>query len=104
MENSVIITSVTADELKEIIRSSMKLEIENFLQTMPSSFDKDDRYITRQQLAEKINASLPTADKYADLKIFKRYRIGTRILFKEREVDEAITKSLVISRKSKGKS
>lgn len=101
MDNSVIITTVTPEEFAERIRTIIREELGRTNTAPP---DESGRYITRRQVADKANLSLPTVDKYSGLGIFKGYRIGSRVLFIEREVDEAITKSLVISRKSKGKS
>lgn len=47
--------------------------------------------LTRRQAANYLGISLSTLDKYAKLSFIKSYRIGKyRILYKRRELDEAL--------------
>ena len=98
MDNSVMITNVTPDELTEKIRTILREELGRANTLSP---DDSSRYLTRRQVADKLDLSLPTVDKYSVLGILKGYRIGTRVLFREREVDDAVTQMLVVNRKSR---
>lgn len=98
MDNSVIITNVTPDELTEKIRNILREELGRAI-TLPS--DDSNQYLTRRQVAAKLDLSLPTVDKYSSLGIIKGYKIGTRILFREREVDDAVSQMSFSRRKSR---
>jgi predicted DNA-binding transcriptional regulator AlpA len=50
----------------------------------------EKKYITKQDIRDLCHISLPTIDRYCDIGIFKRYKIGTRVLFLESEVLQAI--------------
>lgn len=47
-------------------------------------------YLTRKEVADKLQLSLISVDKYAKQGILKSYRIGGAIRFKSSEVDKAL--------------
>jgi excisionase family DNA binding protein len=79
MTNSILIENLTIEELKTLIREVTKEELKNAL-------PKETRYLTRAQVAAKLNISLPTLDKATWNGKLKAYRIGGRILYKEEDI------------------
>ena len=47
-------------------------------------------YITRREVADILKVTLPTLHDWTKLGWLKAYKIGTRVLYKRNEVEEAI--------------
>ncbi|WP_460544767.1 helix-turn-helix domain-containing protein [Echinicola sediminis] len=69
-------------ELKKLVSGS----ILNRSQTQ-----QEDIYLTRQETARRLSISLPTLNSYSKRGFIKSYNIGNRILYKESEVEAALT-------------
>lgn len=52
---------------------------------------KETKYVTRKQVAEKLHISLPTLNEYTKSGKLKGYRIMGRILYREDEIENALT-------------
>ncbi|SEA64053.1 Right handed beta helix region [Arachidicoccus rhizosphaerae] len=82
-----LLTSFTAEELRRIVREEIKnaLKSQNQQQrNLPKG------YLTRKSVAKLFSISLNTVDKYCDLGYLQAYEIGSRILFKESEIEKAL--------------
>lgn len=77
MTNSIILESISADGLKDLIKVAVREE----LASIPPK--KDNNYLTRSDMAKKLHVSLPTIDKMIGTGKLKAVRLGGRILFKE---------------------
>jgi excisionase family DNA binding protein len=51
-------------------------------------------YLTRSEVAGRLNISLPTLNEYTKKGLILAYRFGARVLYKESEVDNALTQVL----------
>ncbi len=80
MTNSIILENINSDGLKTLIQEAVRSE----LAIMPAK--KENHFLTRADMAEKLRVSLPTIDKMIGAGKLKAYRIGGRILFKEDEL------------------
>jgi hypothetical protein len=80
MGNSVVLENVSSEELKTLIKSAIREEMSSIPQV------KEEGFITRHELSEKLHLSLVSVDKYIRLGKLKGYRIGGRVLFKESEI------------------
>lgn len=80
MTNSIILENINADGLKTLIQEAVRSE----LATIPAK--KEDKFLTRKDMALKLRVSLPTVDKMIGAGKLTAYRIGGRILFKEEEL------------------
>jgi excisionase family DNA binding protein len=78
MDNSIIITSITPEELTDRIRSVIREELSQ-VSPEPSSLN----YLTRREAANLLKISLPTLLEYTRLGIIKGCRVGSRILYDE---------------------
>jgi excisionase family DNA binding protein len=83
--NSTLIQNVTPEELSESIRTIIREEFSllNPKETAP-------RYLSRQEVATLLKLSLPTLNEYTRTGIIKGSRIGSRVLYAEADVKEAV--------------
>jgi excisionase family DNA binding protein len=92
MENSILIRNITAEELQELIRTTVREEFQ-----ILSPKKGELRYITRNEAAELLKITLPTLSRYTQLGILKGFRIGTRVLYKLEDIEQDV-KSIATSR------
>jgi len=52
--------------------------------------NKKSGYLTRHQAAELLHLTLPTLLQYTKAGLIKAYRIGTRVLYTEEAIQEAL--------------
>jgi hypothetical protein len=85
MANSTLISNVTPEEFSEILRPIIREELSllNLKETTP-------RFLTRQEVATLLKISLPTLNEYTRTGIIKGSRVGSRILYDEVSIREAV--------------
>lgn len=81
-----IILEITVEEFKAIISSEIQKAIENY-----TPVASDTIYKTRRETAIKLHISLPTLNEYTKSGKLKAYRINGRVLYKDEELDAALT-------------
>ena len=52
---------------------------------------KEEGYRTRKETAEMLNISLPTLNHYTKKRILTGYRVGVRVLYKQSEIESALS-------------
>jgi excisionase family DNA binding protein len=85
MENSIILSNVTPDQLFNTLRGIVREELTNL---NPPKTEK--KYFTRKEVSEQLHISLPTILNYTKRGILKGSRIGSRILYSENEIQQAV--------------
>lgn len=85
MENSILIRNITIEEFQELIRSTMREELQS-----SSPKKGETRYITRNEAAALLKITLPTLSRYTQLGVIKGFRIGTRVLYKIEDIEEDV--------------
>ena len=80
MGNSLVLENVSTEELKILIRTAIREEISSIPET------QEERFYTREELAEKLHLSLVSNDKQARLGKLKGHRLGGRVLFRLSEI------------------
>lgn len=53
---------------------------------------KEEEYKTRKETAKMLSISLPTLNQYTRKNILIGYRVGSRVLYKQSEIDLALSK------------
>ena len=96
MENSILIRNLTAEELQNLIRSTIREELRLILPKKG-----DPKYLTRKEVAAFLKISLPTLHEYTKAGIVNGFRIGTRILYKMEDIEQNM-KSIEIRRYRRG--
>ncbi len=84
--NSTLIQNVTPEELSETLRSVIKEELSLLYPKEAAS----PRFLSRQEVATLLKISLPTLNEYTRTGIIKGSRIGTRVLYSEEDIKDAI--------------
>ena len=86
--NSIILQGISTDDLKKILREVLEENIkkepksQQSLKTLP--------YLDRFEVAEKLKISLPTLNNWSKAGILQSYRIGSRVLYKQDEIEQAV--------------
>lgn len=60
------------------------------LETLKPQKEETFEYITRKEVADLLKITLPTLRDWTRLGWLKSYKIGTRVLYKRKEVEAAI--------------
>jgi excisionase family DNA binding protein len=81
MSTSTVLENVSIAELQSLIKNAVRDE----LSVIPKS--QKEAFLTRDELSEKLHLSTVTIDKYIRIGKLHGYRMGTRILFKESELN-----------------
>ena len=92
MENSILIRNITAEELQEPIRTTVREEFQ-----ILSPKKGELHYITRNEAAELLKITLPTLSRYTQLGILKGFRIGTKLIYKLEDIEQDV-KGIATSR------
>ncbi|MGF7233310.1 hypothetical protein [Arachidicoccus sp.] len=83
-----LLTNFSSDELRKIFREeieiALKTQNEKRRESIPNGF------LTRKTVASLFSISLNTLDKYCGLGYLQAYEIGSRILFKESEIENSL--------------
>jgi excisionase family DNA binding protein len=85
MQNSIILESITREELFSELRNIVSQALDKKLQT---EAPKD--LMTKKEVAEKLRLSLPTVQRLMADGTIKGFRIGRRVLFHADQIDQAL--------------
>jgi excisionase family DNA binding protein len=83
--NSTLIQNLTPEELSETLRSVIREEF-----SLISPKEITPKYRSRQEVADLLKISLPTLNEYTRTGIIKGSRIGSRVLYSEEAIKNAI--------------
>lgn len=86
MKNYVRIPTI--EEISAVVRNEVEAALKNHRRHM----ENQDKMMTRQDVADYLNITLPTVHSYMNQGILKPYKISGRTLFKKSEVTQALTK------------
>ena len=90
MENKITIT-IPVNELAYQIAELLKpLLEEKKIKAAGREISKE--YLTRKETADILNVSLPTLNEYTKRSILIGYRFGARVLYKQSDIEAALTK------------
>jgi excisionase family DNA binding protein len=88
MSDLVILKS---DEFADIIVSRLRKILIDELKPQTVQQNSSPTYLTRAQVAQKLSITLFTVNEWTKKGKLSGYRIGRRVLYKENEVDKALT-------------
>ena len=87
---------VPLDDVQEIIKETIRKEIKTALSGVGASAvsgtnsESQAELYTRQETADRLKVSLATLDNWTRLGIIKAQKIGTRIRYTRKAIDEAL--------------
>jgi excisionase family DNA binding protein len=88
--NSILFTGINLDQLLEKIGQLIDEKLGTGFQ-QPAEKNQS-KFISRAEVAQLLKISLPTLHEWTKLGWLKAYRMGTRVLYKQEEVESALCK------------
>lgn len=93
MPKEIYLSGLTADQLSEMIRESLRDELQQFRPARPKS---ETKYLTRQETARRLRISLVTLTDWVNRGKICAHKIGGRVLFRDSDVDAALNQIVPI--------
>ena len=93
MAKEIYLSGMTADQLSEMIRESLRDELQQLRPVQPKT---DTKYLTRHETARRRRMLLVTlTDRVTRCKI-RAHKIGGRVLFRDSDVEAALNRIVPI--------
>ncbi|WP_431212290.1 helix-turn-helix domain-containing protein [Puia sp. P3] len=89
----LILSSIPLSSLQAAIKDAIRAELGN--ETKASVPQHKEGYLTRKAAAGILNISLPTLHEWTLSGKLPAYRIGSRVLYKKDEIDNALKRMRV---------
>ena len=93
MPKEIYLSGLTADQLSEMIRESLRDELQQFRPARPKS---EIKYLTRQDTARRLRISLVTLTDWVNRGKICAHKIGGRVLFRDSDVEAALNQIVPI--------
>lgn len=93
MPKEIYLSGLTADQLSEMIRESLRDELQQFRPARPKS---ETKYLTRQETACRLRISLVTLTDWVNRGKICAHKIGGRVLFRDSDVEAALNQIVPI--------
>lgn len=86
MQNEIILSGITFDELKEGIKCIVQSEIQKIVSGLTPAPEPAPELITRKETAHILGISLPTLNEWTKNGTLPAQRIGTRVRYQRANV------------------
>ena len=86
MQNEIILSGITFDELKESFRSIVQNEVQKIVSGLTTAPEPTPELITRKETAVILGISLPTLNEWTKTGVIPAQRIGTRVRYSRANV------------------
>ena len=93
MPKEIYLSDLTADQLSEMIRESLRDELQQF---RPARSKSETKYLTRQETARRLRISLVTLTDWVNRGKICAHKIGGRVLFRDSDVEAALNQIVPI--------
>ena len=93
MPKEIYLSGPTADQLSEMIRESLRDELQQF---RPARSKSETKYLTRQETARRLRISLVTLTDWVNRGKICAHKIGGRVLFRDSDVEAALNQIVPI--------
>jgi excisionase family DNA binding protein len=97
--DQILLNGISLNELLEKISQLIDTKIEQVLNHTAKNHSK---FISRAEVAELLKITLPTLNEWSKLGWLKSYKMGNRVLYKAKEVEEAFCKLITHKHKKGG--
>ncbi len=97
--SNIILQGITVETLSDIIRETVQEEVGKSQAQTSISKDADETYLTRKETAARLRVSLVTLTEWVNKSRLKAYKIEGRVLFRESEVEAAISQIVPLKHK-----
>lgn len=93
MAKEIYLNGMTADQLSEMIRESLRDELQQLRPVQPKT---DAKYLTRHETACRLRISLVTLTDWVNRGKICAHKIGGRVLFRDSDVEAALNRIVPI--------
>lgn len=93
MAKEIYLNGMTADQLSEMIRESLRDELQQLRPVQPKT---DAKYLTRHETAHRLRISLVTLTDWVNRGKICAHKIGGRVLFRDSDVEAALNRIVPI--------
>ena len=90
MMNEILFTGINVNDLLEKIGQVIDSKLS--LVAAQTSKENQSKFITRQEVAKLLKISLPTLNEWTKLGWLQSYKLGNRVLYKQDEIELAVSK------------
>lgn len=92
-QNSILIQGVTPSDLESMLSRLLDKKLAGIIDSTPKvESTSRDRLYKRKEAAEKLRISLVTLDNWTKLGIINARRIGTRVYYTDKDINDALKK------------
>jgi excisionase family DNA binding protein len=95
----ILVSGITVNELLSQVEQIFDAKFSIF----PKEENNQPHYLSRKEVAKLLKITLPTLHDWTKLGRLKAYKIGSRVLYKPSEVQEALEKTQSFKHKKGGR-
>ena len=88
MEKIIILQGIKPDDLLNQINLLFETKLTEILKQFKP--EETTKFLTRKEVCQLLKISLPTLHNWTKEGMVKSYKIGTRVLYKTTEIEEAL--------------
>lgn len=86
-----IIIQLSEEEFKNVVTEAVSTAMSLYQKNSSINLANNIIYRSRKEAAQKLKITLPTLNVYTKSGLLKGYRIGGRVLYRDDELDAALT-------------
>ncbi len=85
----ILLNGINLSDIKKVLREVIDEKSNDFAKPVKS---EDQEYLTRKEVAKLLKISLTTLNDWSKQGIVQAYRIGNRVLYKKKEIEDSVSK------------
>ncbi len=85
----ILLNGINLSDIKKVLREVLEEKSNDFTKPVNS---EDQEYLTRKEVAKLLKISLTTLNDWSKQGIVQAYRIGNRVLYKKKEIEDSVSK------------
>lgn len=89
--NKVIMTTLTPEELKELIESAVEKGVKNYTESQNTE-KEESQFLTKEEAAKYLKVSVGTLDNWNKSGILKWKKVGAMVRYRVADINEALKK------------
>ena len=85
----ILLNGINLSDIKKVLREVLEEKSNDFAKPVKS---EDQKYLSRKEVAKLLKISLTTLNDWSKQGIVQAYRIGNRVLYKKKEIEDSVSK------------
>ncbi len=85
----ILLNGINLSDIKKVLREVLEEKSNDFAKPVKS---EDQEYLSRKEVAKLLKISLTTLNDWSKQGIVQAYRIGNRVLYKKKEIEDSVSK------------